>query len=903
MLRRRNAGSVFLAVVLVLNVFLGGFAVYADEAADGSGHIHNEGCYAVEGDLLCSLSESEGHVHGEECYCPGGEYICGLEETEEHSHNDECLCPGGELICETEESEGHAHGEDCFAKGGELICSEDGGELLSDGSPTGNDGSDGEMNGDDTDDADNDADDESENSDYDYIKDMLINNEDVDFNPETQTFIVIHAQHEQSEHLKSLGLSGVDDIISGHEEYKIDFGVLVNGEGLKDKQQYYIISSADKTMEIKETHKYVWSTSDPSIGLSPDEDEAAVMIINKNDEYNVYYELNNNNYYYLRECTYNGAGYVCRQTNKQYRTEFKGTAGDNIVEAEFSFEWDLCNWLDIEIFSAKEDIKEIDNPGFIDIDGYINFKIELRDADGNISLLPREFYNNYGSDDEFIYMKQDGIVEVSLEPYDDDKLPHSTPYGEFDVYLPFGFDYRITLLDYSVDTLGGYAYVMNQEHRYDADGFALTDLSAEMSDSCNDEWGSFIEYTFMPLNKEIKVEKKVEGNAPENSKYTFNAEQNVYAFSEANEDDYWYYPENDLAQGLIGYPYDLYDSATGEKLNSHTLKTDMEGCFDLKADQYALFKVWELPEDFIEYEASGFTFYDVYEHDISSVGTESKYIVKELGASDCDTKVTHTRGDKSNIIEGKTVNNILGGDAVLFKNIYTGSSKPSGSSSSSSSIRTGKLMVSNKVSGDYGNNEKEFTFTITLDDESINGLYGDMVFLNGKTVFVLKNGEEKTASGLPAGISYTIIEEEADKDGYVTTVTGESGKIESNKTSTGIFVNIKDSENINDSSEENTGDRSDDNADNSDSLNGIGGVGSGQGGSDNSNQVQQGTQSNGSSDISNTTEINAAEDMDEVPRTGDDINLFIWTALLAVSLAGIVILIWLKKKNSCKMHR
>lgn len=113
----------FLSILLTAVMMLG--TVPAGVAAPAQGHAHTDTCYAQEGDLRCTLPESEGHTHDDSCYCPGGEYICGEEESEEHTHTDDCICPGGELICGKEESEGHTHSEDCYAKGGELICGEE----------------------------------------------------------------------------------------------------------------------------------------------------------------------------------------------------------------------------------------------------------------------------------------------------------------------------------------------------------------------------------------------------------------------------------------------------------------------------------------------------------------------------------------------------------------------------------------------------------------------------------------------------------------------------------------------------------------------------------------------------------------------------------------------------------
>ena len=104
---------------------------------------------------------------------------------------------------------------------------------------------------------------------------------------------------------------------------------------------------------------------------------------------------------------------------------------------------------------------------------------------------------------------------------------------------------------------------------------------------------------------------------------------------------------------------------------------------------------------------------------------------------------------------------------------------------------TGNLTVSKAVTG-AGDTSKDFTFTVTLGDSTINGSYGDMSFTDGVATFTLKHNEQKTATGLPAGISYTVVESEANQDGYTTTATGESGNIVKDETATAAFTNNKE---------------------------------------------------------------------------------------------------------------
>lgn len=103
----------------------------------------------------------------------------------------------------------------------------------------------------------------------------------------------------------------------------------------------------------------------------------------------------------------------------------------------------------------------------------------------------------------------------------------------------------------------------------------------------------------------------------------------------------------------------------------------------------------------------------------------------------------------------------------------------------------GALTVSKNVAGDAGEAEREFTFTVKLDDETINGEFGDMTFVNGVATFTLKHNEKKTANGLPADIAYEVTETEANQDGYTTTAANASGRIVKDQTITAAFVNAK----------------------------------------------------------------------------------------------------------------
>ena len=92
--------------------------------------------------------------------------------------------------------------------------------------------------------------------------------------------------------------------------------------------------------------------------------------------------------------------------------------------------------------------------------------------------------------------------------------------------------------------------------------------------------------------------------------------------------------------------------------------------------------------------------------------------------------------------------------------------------------KTGSLTVKKTVVG--GDSQREFGFTVTLTDgdgEPVSGTFGKgehaVTFTDGKATFTLKDGGEKTITGLPVGACYTVTEDAA--EGYTTAVNGADG--------------------------------------------------------------------------------------------------------------------------------
>ena len=104
----------------------------------------------------------------------------------------------------------------------------------------------------------------------------------------------------------------------------------------------------------------------------------------------------------------------------------------------------------------------------------------------------------------------------------------------------------------------------------------------------------------------------------------------------------------------------------------------------------------------------------------------------------------------------------------------------------------GSLSVTKHVAGNNADTDKAFHFTVLLSDPTINNTHGDMTFVNGKAEFDLKDGETKTADGLPNGIEYTVAEADYANAGYVTEKTGNSGIIDSENPAAAVFTNTRD---------------------------------------------------------------------------------------------------------------
>lgn len=186
-------------------------------------------------------------------------------------------------------------------------------------------------------------------------------------------------------------------------------------------------------------------------------------------------------------------------------------------------------------------------------------------------------------------------------------------------------------------------------------------------------------------------------------------------------------------------------------------------------------------------------------------------------------------------------------------------------------VKTGSLMISNTVAGNEEEQKKDFTFTVTLSDKRITGVYGDMRFKQGVANIVLKHEESIAAKGLPSGIRYTVEDTDNNK-AYKVEKSGETGIIKEGEIAFAKFLFYrKDSVDIDEGVKDNV---------TSPSWH---------------NEKENGLESSVNVNTPGTK-------TKEVPETGDKSNRSLWVLLLVAS--GIVISILtaskIRKGTHCK---
>ena len=110
---------------------------------------------------------------------------------------------------------------------------------------------------------------------------------------------------------------------------------------------------------------------------------------------------------------------------------------------------------------------------------------------------------------------------------------------------------------------------------------------------------------------------------------------------------------------------------------------------------------------------------------------------------------------ETNIPERYNCNIKQDGNMVIITNVFI------------PQVKTGGLTIVNRVHGNMLESGKKYPFVLTLNDPTINGIYGDLLFINGIAKFELGNEESSIVTGLPAGTSYEVKKIQVNESGCI----------------------------------------------------------------------------------------------------------------------------------------
>ena len=107
---------------------------------------------------------------------------------------------------------------------------------------------------------------------------------------------------------------------------------------------------------------------------------------------------------------------------------------------------------------------------------------------------------------------------------------------------------------------------------------------------------------------------------------------------------------------------------------------------------------------------------------------------------------------------------------------------------------TGAVKIIAKTEGSEAEKNRQFHFKLTVtnpDGTPLSGKYGSLEFVDGVSEFTLKHNDSVVAPGLRAGADYSLIQTDADIDGYVTELKNAEGKVINNTSQEILALNTK----------------------------------------------------------------------------------------------------------------
>lgn len=429
------------------------------------------------------------------------------------------------------------------------------------------------------------------------IKNILIEEDLYDSN--TQDIIIVETEYSISEEMQSKGYDNLEEQLKIHE---MSYIVELNGKEIEENSIYYSYNTETKTLTAKKNFP------------STKKDIIAIFIVDKNSTYNIY--TYDRSWYYDDITLYDSK-------NKQYNgyarakpigdLKYNGTT-NGITHLSYSFEWNMYNFVDLEFITINKENKIYEFLDIIKEDSYLTLNVELRDKDGNITQLPKTYFNNYGSNDNFIKMIEEGIMYVEING-------ENKYYGEMDFYLPLEYDYKITIIDNNKN-IGLPAYYYNAD-KMDNEGFVITNKEKYYDSDLSNFF--YTQHTFAPIEEEIKIfSRSLNKNELYDKTETFNIKYTQYNYYDIDSE---YGREKDTILPLYRRPLYVYDIETNEFIRE--IKTDENGDFSIKIGEYAVIETWSLPEDFKEYTNPWFTIFDVYES-CKDLPSTSEYIITRM---------------------------------------------------------------------------------------------------------------------------------------------------------------------------------------------------------------------------------------------------------------------------------
>ena len=410
--------------------------------------------------------------------------------------------------------------------------------------------------------------------DYSWVKNLLVANNYYD--EENETIIVLDYDIKLSKFGIEQGIA-LEDI----HRWSFSYSATTNDNEHPILYQYFVNNESNTV-----TRNNISQDRDFPISSGGTDNDRTVLVVPNNKQVTIKVEK--------YDWMYTNRGYYIYPTSQNVYDGITLNTSGGILRTNFEYEVHKSFDLDMEFYTVDTKTRIGDNPGFMGAKGNIKLKIELRDKNGNIYPLPKQSVPIYGYDTYLADMKEDGIIEFCI---DTDEVENGCTYGEVDFGIPQGYEYRISVLE-ATGTLGQFAYYYDYNPRKE-DGFV--DISTQ-----TDKDITFIEMTFFRQTEKITI-KNIDNNNNASDTFYYQIKQPIittYTGSHNWDDTH---PGILLEMNLANYEYHIFDEKTNEEIEPNIIhKTDENGMFSLKNNQYAVFSVFKIPEDLAEYDGNWF---------------------------------------------------------------------------------------------------------------------------------------------------------------------------------------------------------------------------------------------------------------------------------------------------------